>query len=192
MIGKQVLAGAVALMLVACNGATGGTTVPATDADKQKLASEIATLMTDPKMFDGMFESIGTAMMPSMSGMCEAAPADKRAECTARMEAARPVIEASMKESMEQAKAMMPDLMQDMGAVMAKIYTGQELAKMMDFYASPEGKSIMQKQPQVMAEYMPKAMERMQSMQVDMMRKMQERITAAAAAQDGAAPSAPN
>lgn len=189
MIRKQILAGAMLVVLGACSGATGGTPVPTTDAEKQKLGGEIATLMTDPKMFDGMFESMKGAMVPSMTGMCEAAPEDKRAECLTKMEQARPVIEASVQESMDQAKAMMPEMMQDMGGVMAKVYTGQELAKMMDFYSSPEGKSIMQKQPQVMAEYMPKAMSRMQAMQMDTMKKMQERVAAAMA--DGAPPAAP-
>ena len=191
MFRKQILAGATALALAACNGATGGTPVPATEADKLKVGSEIATLMTDPKMIEGMFDSMSSAMMPSMTGMCEAAPEDKRAECQTKMAALQPTIEATMKESMDQAKAMMPDLMKDMGGIMAEVYTGEELAKMKDFYASAEGKSIMRKQPEVMSRFMPKAMERMQAMQVDMMKKMQERIAAAGVTDSAPAP-APN
>ena len=59
---------------------------------------------------------------------------------------------------------------------MADVYTGPELARMLDFYASPEGQAIMKKQPEVMAQYMPKVMSRMQSMQVDMMKNMRAGI----------------
>ena len=48
--------------------------------------------------------------------------------------------------------------MMDVALMMARLYTGEELATMRDFNASPEGKSIMQKQPKVMEEYMPKVM----------------------------------
>lgn len=107
-----------------------------------------------------------------------------------KMEAVRPVMQEAVNEGMEQAKAMMPQLMQDMGAIMARVYTGEELAKMMDFYSSPEGRSISAKLPQVMAEYMPKAMERMSGMQMEMMGRMQERMMKAM--QEQAAPPAPN
>jgi hypothetical protein len=176
MIVRSIVAGVALFALAACNGAGGGTAVPKTDADKQKLAAEIATLMSDPKMLDGMVDSMKMSMEPMLTAGCDMAPADKRAECLTKMEAVRPVMQETLNESMEQSKAMMPALMQDMGAIMARLYTGEELAKMMDFYSSPEGKSISAKLPQVMAEYMPKAMERMQGMQMEMMGKMQQRL----------------
>ncbi len=177
MIRKQILAGAMLVVLGACSGATGGTPVPTTDAEKQKLASEIATLMTDPKMIDGVMDSMSGVMLPTMLNMCETVPAAQRDACLARVEKARPAMDESMKEGMEQVKAIMPELMQEMGTIMARVYTGEELAKMRDYYSSPEGRSIMQKQPQVLAEYMPIVTQRMQTMQIDLMRKIQKRVT---------------
>lgn len=177
MIRKQILAGAMLVVLGACSGATGGTPVPTTDAEKQKLASEIATLMTDPKMIDGVMDSMSGVMLPTMLNMCETVPAAQRDACLARVEKARPAMDESMKEGMEQVKTIMPELMQEMGTIMARVYTGEELAKMRDYYSSPEGRSIMQKQPQVLAEYMPIVTQRMQTMQIDLMRKIQKRVT---------------
>lgn len=179
MIGKHILAGAVLVALGACGGA-GGSAAPTTEADKLKMASEIATLMSDPKMVDSLMDSMmgsmETSMAPMLDVACESVPADKQAECASKMGSIRPILTETMNESMEQAKAVMPELMQDMGGIMARIYTGEELASMKDFYSSPAGKSITAKQPQVMAEYMPLVMQRMQGMQMDMMRKTQERL----------------
>ncbi|MFT3724213.1 MAG: DUF2059 domain-containing protein [Hyphomonadaceae bacterium] len=189
MIRKFLLAGATLVILAACNAASGsGTPVPKTDADKQKLAGEIATMMSDPKMFDNMFDSMSASMTPVFDNLCNTVPADKKADCPARMAAVRPLVEETMKESKDQVKALMPDMMKDMGDIMASTYTGEELAKMHDFYSSPEGRAIVQKQPQVMAQYMPKAMQRMQAVQMDMMQKMQKRVAEAL----GAATAPPN
>jgi|JI8StandDraft_1071087.scaffolds.fasta_scaffold71750_2 hypothetical protein len=177
MMKSTIMAGValVALALAACSGA-GGTPAPTSEADKLKLANEIATLMSDPKMIDDMFGAMQGSMMPNLAGICEAAPEAERATCAARVAAAQPSIEAGFTEGMDQARAMMPEMMSDMGAIMARLYTGEELATMRDFYASPEGKSIMQKQPKVMEEYMPKVMARMQSMQAEMVRNIQKRV----------------
>ncbi len=179
MIRKHIFAGAALLALSACGG-TGGTAAPTTEADKLKMASDIATLMSDPKMVDSMMDSMRTSMEASMQPMlgaaCEGAPADSQAQCASMIDKMRPILAEIFAESMENTKSMMPDLMKDMGGIMARTYTGEELARMKDFYASPEGKSITAKQPQVMAEYMPKVFERMQGLQMDMMRKMQDRM----------------
>jgi len=192
MINRHVLAGAALIVLAGCSGA-GGTAAPSTDADKLKMAAEIAALMSDPNMVDSMFDSMktsmDTSMQPMLAAACDVAPADNRAQCTSALEKIRPVIAQSLDESMEHTKTIMPELMQDMGAIMARIYTGEELARMKDFYSSPEGKSITAKQPRVMAEYMPKVMERMQGMQMDMMRKTQERLMKAL--QDAGVPPPP-
>ena len=83
-----------------------------------------------------------------------------------------------MNETMNEAKTLMPNLMNQLGAIMAREYTGEELAAMKDFYGSPEGKSIVQKQPAVMTEYMGKVMDTMQPLQVSVMQKMMERLKA--------------
>jgi len=94
------------------------------------------------------------------------------------MASAEPIIKQVMGETMDEAKTLMPGLMQQFGAIMARAYTGEELAAMKDFYGSPEGKSIVQKQPAVMTEYMGQVMETMQPLQMSVMQKMMERLNA--------------
>lgn len=190
MIRKHILAGVALLALAACGGA-GGTAAPTTEADKLKMASEIATLMSDPKMVDSMMDSMKTSVAPMLDTACQGAPADALAACASAMQSARPAVMELLDESMEQTKAMMPDLMKEMGAIMARLYTGDELAAMHDFYSSPAGKSITAKQPQVMAEYMPVVMQRMQGMQMDMMGKMQDRLRKAMQDAGALPPAAP-
>jgi len=185
--------GAAFLALSACGGA-GGTAmsdVPDTEAEKAAVATEIATMMSDPAMMDQMFapEAVG-GMIPDMSAMCAAVPADQAAACTQRMESSTATIQSVQTEMMGKAKAMQPALMQDMGAIMARTYTGEELAAMHAFYQSPEGQAILQKQPQVMAEFMPAVMARMQPLQLEMVQKLSQRMTAAATTPTTAIPGA--
>ena len=70
---------AAAVALAGCSA--GGTPTPKTDAEKAALASEVAGLMSDPKMMDQVFDSVTTSMMPMLDQACSAAPADKAAEC---------------------------------------------------------------------------------------------------------------
>lgn len=185
MFRSALLAGAAFLSLAACGGAVGTTVseVPDTEAEKTAMATEIATMMTDPAMMDQMFAPEAMAgAIPDMSAMCAAVPADQAAACTQRMEGSNATIQSVQTEMMDKAKAMQPQLMQDMGAIMARTYTGEELAAMHAFYSSPEGKAILQKQPQVMAEFMPAVMARMQPLQLEMVQTLSQRMTAAAAA----------
>lgn len=178
MIRKLFLASAALVVLTACN-VGGSTPVPQTAADKAKLASEIATLMTDDKMIDSVIDSMSGIVMPTMRNLCETVPANQRDACLERVEKIRPAMDETMKEGMGQVKQILPELMQEMGGIMARTYTGEELAKMKDYYSSPEGKSIMRKQPQVMTEYMPIATKRMQAVQIELMRKVQKRVAEA-------------
>lgn len=185
MIRSVLFASAACLTLAACSGANGIITadVPETEAEKTAMATEIATMMTDPAMMDQMFSPENmAAAIPDMSAMCAAVPADQAAACTQRMEASKATVASVQTEMMDKAKAMTPQLMQDMGGIMARTYTGEELAAMHAFYASDEGKSILQKQPQVMAEFMPIVMQRMQPLQLEMVQKLSQRMTAEAAA----------
>lgn len=185
MIRSVLFAGAACLSLAACSGAgsTSVSDVPDTEVEKTQMATEIATMMTDPAMMDQMFAPEAMAgAMPDMSAMCAAIPADQQAACTQRMEGSNATLQSVQTEMLDKAKAMQPQLMQDMGAIMARTYTGEELAAMHAFYMSPEGKAILQKQPQVMAEFMPAVMTRMQPLQLEMVQKLSQRMTAAAAA----------
>lgn len=183
MIRSVLLSGIAAIALAACGsgGSIGGTAAPSTEAEKTAMATEIATMMTDPAMMDQMFSpETMAASLPDMSAMCAAVPADQAAACAQRMEASKATVQSVQTEMMDKAKAMTPQLMADMGAIMARVYTGEELVAMRDFYASPEGKSILQKQPQVMAEFMPVVMQRMQPLQLEMVQKLSQRMSASA------------
>lgn len=176
-IRSTMLATAALALLGACSADT-KTPVPKTDAEKATVASEIATLMSDPKMVDQMFDGMGASAMAAMPQMCAQEAAEHVASCQARMASAEPIIKQVMGETMDEAKTLMPGLMQQFGAIMARAYTGEELAAMKDFYGSPEGKSIVQKQPAVMTEYMVQVMETMQPLQMSVMQKMMERLNA--------------
>lgn len=184
MIRSILLSGIAAISLAACDsgGMTiGGAKAPQTEAEKTAMGTEIANIMTDPAMMEQMFSSqLSAGAMPNMSAMCAAVPPDQAAACTQKMEGSKETMQSVATEMTDKAKAMMPALMQDMGSIMARTYTGEELVAMKNFYSSPEGKAIMQKQPQVMAEFMPKVLERLQPLQMEMVQKLSERMTAAA------------
>jgi len=177
-IRSMMLAAAAVSLLAGCSGGETKTAIPKTDAEKLAVASDIATLMSDPKMVDQMFDGMGASAMAAMPQMCAQEAAEHVASCQARMASAEPIIKQVMGETMDEAKTLMPGLMQQFGAIMARAYTGEELAAMKDFYGSPEGKSIVQKQPAVMAEYMGQVMETMQPLQMSVMQKMMERLNA--------------
>lgn len=171
---STLFAGAMLLALAACDGSD--LSASASEADKMKLAAEIAAVTTDSDMIGKMFDTMKVAAMPNLEAICGALDEPDRATCLGRAGQMQPAIQAAMDESMDTVKGMMPEIMKDMTAVMAEIYTGPELAKMRDFYVSPEGRAIVKKQPEVMAQFMPRIMARMQSMQGDMMRKMKDRM----------------
>jgi hypothetical protein len=168
---QSTLFGAACLALAACSGAGGGTPVPTNDAEKLKLATEIATSMNDPETINDMFDAVASGAMPDMVAMCEAAPFEEQAACRTNAAAAQEKAKASMAVYMEKAKAVMPELMTEMGTIMAGQLTGPELAKMKDFYASAEGKSIMKKMPAIMGEYQPKVMEKLQPLIMEMVQQ---------------------
>ena len=193
MIRFALFAGVAAVSLAACSGGElkMSSKAPETEAEKTAMATEIATIMTDPGMMDQMFSSqLGAGALPDMAAMCAAVPPDQAAACTQKMEGSKATAQSVAVEMADKAKATMPALMQDMGAIMAAKYTGEELVAMKDFYSSPEGQSIMQKQPQVMAEFMPKVMERLQPLQMEMMQKLSDRMNAAATATTPTTPGA--
>ncbi len=81
---SMMLAGAAFALLAGCNGAAGGpgaAAVPKTDAEKVAMADEIATLMSDPKMIDQMFDGMGSQAMATLPDMCAQAPAAEIAAC---------------------------------------------------------------------------------------------------------------
>jgi hypothetical protein len=187
---SMLLAAASAALLAACGPAA--TPAPKTDEEKIKMANEIAGLTADPKMFDGMFDSMTQQVKMATQGSAAMCAAQKDvARCQAVEAKVNAAAQAFTEETMEKAKAMVPELMTDMAAIMAQTYTGEELAKMHDFYESPEGKSIMMKQPQVMQQFMPAVMSKMAPFQQERAEALNERLAKARADAEAAAGPAP-
>ena len=189
MLRPLLLAAIAAASLAACAKAT---PVPKTDEEKIKMANEIAGLTSDPKMFDAMFDGMTQQVKMATQGSSAMCASQKDvARCQAIETKVNAEAQAFMEETMEKTKAMMPDLMTDMAAIMAQTYSGEELAKMHDFYASPEGKSIMMKQPQVMQQFMPAVMSKMAPLQQERAQALSERLAKARADAEAAAGPAP-
>ncbi len=70
----------------------------------------------------------------------------------------------------------MKSLMEGQGAVMADLFSLAELEKLRDFYATPEGRAIMQKMPEVMKAIQPEILLMIQQTLPDLMPKLTEII----------------
>lgn len=190
MLRSMLLAAASVALLAAC-GPT-GTPAPKTDEEKIKMANEIAGLTTDPKMFDAMFDGMTQQVKAATQGSSAICEAQKDpARCQAIETKVNAEAQAFMAETMEKTKTLVPELMTDMAAIMASTYTGEELAKMRDFYASEEGKAIMMKQPEVMQKFMPAVMAKMAPLQQERAQALGERLAKARADAEAAAGPAP-
>jgi hypothetical protein len=146
------------------------------NAAKLALAREAIAALKADKMIDGMTAQMKqmAAQMSAGSLPAEATPAQRKIvdEFQGRI----------MDLSMEAAKGMITQMDQ----VYADVYSEAELKAMIVFFKSPEGQSMMAKQPQVMQRVMPLV----QSMQRELMPKMQ-RLTEDMKAQMEAAQAAP-
>ncbi|MBI2513946.1 MAG: DUF2059 domain-containing protein [Opitutae bacterium] len=138
---------------------------PAVDAAKLALAREVIAAMQADKMLDRM-----TAQMKQMAMQMTALPSDTPPAKRAKAEALSNKI---MDLSMEAAKGMIAK----MDALYAEVYSEAELKAMKAFFASPEGQSMLAKQPQVMQRVMPLA----QAMQTELMPKIQQLVQQAQA-----------
>ena len=87
---------------------------------------------------------------------------------------------------MEVSMGAAKDMMTKVDGIYASVYTEAELKAMLTFFKSPEGQSMIAKQPQVMQQMMPL----IQQMQRDLMPKLQQMAMEAKAELD-AAPAAP-
>jgi hypothetical protein len=127
---------------------------------KLALAHEAIAAMHADKMFDGL-----AAQMKQMATQMAPMPAGATPEQRQAMETMQGKI---MDLSMEAAKGMLTQMDQ----VYADVYSEAELKAMKAFFLSPEGQSMMAKQPQVMQHVMPL----IQSMQRDLMPKIQKLV----------------
>jgi len=139
---------------------------------KLALARETITAMQVDKMFDNM-----TGQMKQMATQMAAFPPDATPEQRQKAEELQGKI---MDLSMGAAKGMIAKMDQ----IYADVYSEAELKAMKTFFTSPEGQSMLAKQPQVMAHLMPL----MKEMQRDLMPKMQQLVEKAKAEAAALAP----
>ena len=143
---------------------------------KLALAREAIAAMQADKMLTNM-----SAQMKQMAAKmtAEAAPADASP-------AARKIAEEYQGKLMDLSMDSIRGMVTQLDQIYADVYSEAELKTMLAFFKSPEGQSMMAKQPQIMQRVMPLA----QSMQRDLMPKimqlgteMREKIAAAKAAE---------
>jgi len=125
---------------------------------KLALAREVITAMKADKMFDGM-----VAQMKQMASSSQALPPGATPEQKQKFEEFRNKV---MDLSMESAKGIIAQ----MDHIYADVYSETELQAMKSFFTSPEGQSMLAKQPQVMAHVMPLV----QKMQGDLMPRIKQ------------------
>jgi hypothetical protein len=133
---------------------------------KLALAREAIAAMQVDKMFDGM-----AAQMKQMATQMAPPSPDATPEQRKKAEELQGKI---MDLSTSAAKGMIAKMDQ----IYADVYSEAELKAMKAFFTSPEGQSMIAKQPQVMARMMPLA----QEMQRDLMPKIQQLVEEAKAA----------
>lgn len=151
------------LLLVLAAFATGAfaseSPAPA-DPAKVALAREVIAVMKADKMFDAM-----AAQMKQMANSMTTPPANATPEQLKKSAALQDKI---MDLSMTAAKGMITKMDQ----VYAEVYTEDELRAMKTFFSSPEGQSMLAKQPQIMAHVMPLV----QDMQRTLIPKIQQLV----------------
>jgi hypothetical protein len=125
---------------------------------KLALAREVITAMKADQMLDAM-----TAQIKQMASQSMAAPSNVTPGQRQKIEEFK---NKTMDLAMESAKGMIAQ----MDRVYAEVYSEAELQAMKVFFSSPEGQSMLAKQPQIMAHIMPL----MQQMQRDLMPKIRE------------------
>lgn len=142
------------------------------DPAKLALAREVIATMKADRMFDSM-----AAQMKESAVQITAVPPDSTPEV--RQKAAD--LQAKI---VELATAAAKDLITKMDSVYADVYTEGELRAMKTFFSSPEGQSMLAKQPQIMAHVMPLV----QEMQRTLFPKVQKMVDDAKLPQASAPP----
>jgi hypothetical protein len=142
------------------------TSAVAQDNPKLALARQAIAAMQADKMFDNMAGQMKQMAM-QMAGVPPGATPEQRKQ-TEELQG------RIMELSMNAAKGMIAKMDQ----IYADVYSEAELHAMIAFFNSPEGQSMMAKQPQVMAQLMPL----MQGMQRELMPKIQQLVEESKAA----------
>lgn len=147
----------------------------AADATKLALAREAIAAVHADKMFDGMVGQMKQMAMQTSMLPPEATPEQRKL--------AEELQGKIMDLSMNAAKG----LVAQMDQIYAAVYSEAELKAMVAFFKSPEGQTMMEKQPQIMQHIMPLV----QQMQRDLMPQIQRLVEEAKAAEAKAAAPAP-
>jgi hypothetical protein len=151
---------------------------PAPDDSKLELAREVIKSMHADRMFD--------QMSGQMQRMAAQAMNASGADMTPQQKAAAEKVSSQvMALSMDSAKS----LLANMDVIYAQVYSTAELRAMKAFFESPEGMSMLEKQPVIVQKLTPYVLE----MQRDLMPKIRKITEDARAEEQGAtaAPAAP-
>lgn len=116
--------------------------------DKLKLAREVIELMDADAMIDGMTEQM-KSMMQNMAAQ-QGNSSEQRNALQDR------IVEISMEAAREMIK--------EFDKLYADVYTMEELAGMKEFFGSSVGRSMLQKQPELMGRIMPMVQQMQQGM----------------------------
>lgn len=153
------------------------------DAERLQLAREVIQASQVDKMIDAMTGQV-QQMSRQMAGPgFDTLPADQKA-----------LAEAFITQTVEVAMAESKLILSKMDAVYAGTFSEEELLAVRDFYRSPAGKSLIEKQPVLMQKLMPEIqgmqrtlMPKLQAMGAEFEAQMKE-LKAKAAAQKAAEP----
>lgn len=146
--------------------------------EKLALAREVIAASKVDKMFDNMTAQM-KQMVAQMTPMPESATPEQRQ-----------ILEKFQGQVMDLSMGMAKDMLTKMDVIYAEVYTEAEMRAIIAFFSSPEGQSMMQKQPLAMAKVMPLV----QQMQRDLLpkaRKLAEEAKAELAATKKTAAEAP-
>jgi hypothetical protein len=122
--------------------------VPAPQTAPTPAQLELAREVIKATQFDRMFDQMGAQMQKIAASQLNVSSPNLTAE---QKEAHGKIMGQVMSISMEAAKQMLAKV----DTIYAEVYSEAELKAMLAFFASPEGQSMLQKQPQIMQHMMP-------------------------------------
>ncbi len=161
------------LGLIASLGAAETAPPPAATTAQIELAGKVIKAT----QFDRIFDQMGVQMQQMAAQSMNLSNPNLT---PAQKESATKLMGEVMKLSMDAAKSMLSKI----DVIYAEVYSEAELKAMLAFFESSEGKSMLQKQPQIMQRMMPL----IQDMQKDLVPKIQKITEKAKADADAAAP----
>ncbi|HEY4248632.1 MAG TPA: DUF2059 domain-containing protein [Lacunisphaera sp.] len=140
------------LALICRLSAVEPVSTPAAQAAPTPAQLELAREVIKATQFDRMFDQMGAQMQKIAASQLNLSSPNLTPE---QKEAAGKIMGEVMTISMDAAKKMLSKV----DTIYAEVYSEAELKAMLAFFASPEGKSMLQKQPQIMQHMMPMVQE---------------------------------